>query len=322
MVSESFSHIIGQSQAVELLTQAIHAHKIAPAYLFAGAPGIGRKLVAKAFLSMLVADELGRGAGRKTLENHPDLLWVEPTYNHQGKFLTAAELLANGNELPKSRPQVRLEQVRNISRFLSQSPLELSRLAVVIEGAETMGESAANGLLKTLEEPGRGMLILLTPSKEVLLPTIVSRCQLVSLHRLSRDDLQKVLHNLGRSEILAHADILQMAQGSPGSAIECWDRLSHLPEGLAQLWEHPFETPRQCLEVAQRIDHALDGETQLWLLDYLQYRYWDTLGNPDVLKALEKAKSQLLAYAQPRLVWEVTLLKLLELQYSHSGDRA
>jgi DNA polymerase III subunit delta' len=321
MVSASFSHIIGQSQAVELLTQAIHARKIAPAYLFAGAPGIGRKLVAQAFLATLLTVELGNGAAGKTLENHPDFLWVEPTYNQQGKFLTAAELLANASELPKSRPQVRLEQVRSISRFLSQSPLELSRLAVVIEGAETMGESAANGLLKTLEEPGRGILILLAPSKEVLLPTIVSRCQLVSLHRLSTRDLQTVLHNVGQSEILAHPDILQMAQGSPGKAIECWDRLSHLPDGLAQLWETPFPTPKHCLEAAQRIDKGLDVDTQLWLLDYFQYRYWALGRNPAVLKVLEKAKTQLLAYAQPRLVWEVTLLSLWERQSTAVGDR-
>ncbi len=47
---------------------------------------------------------------------------------------------------------------------------------VVIEDAETMAEPAANGLLKTLEEPGKATLILIAPSPEALLPTLVSRC--------------------------------------------------------------------------------------------------------------------------------------------------
>lgn len=314
MVSGSFAHIIGQSQAIELLTQAIHLNRIAPAYLFVGAVGVGRKLVAQAFLRALLQSELGQVAESKSLDNHPDITWIEPTYNHQGKFLTAAELQHQGIELPKSRPQVRLDQVRGITRFLSQSPMELSRLMVMIEEAETMGEAAANGLLKTLEEPGRGMLILLATSKDSLLSTIVSRCQPIPFQRLSTVQMQMVLQQLGRTDILTQPVILQMAQGSPGAALQLMERLQLLPEELAQLWQQPLQTPKQCLETAQLIDKSLNVEMQLWLLDYLQQGFWGGGSDSCVLKVFETAKKQLLAYVQPRLVWEVTLLKLLEKQ--------
>jgi DNA polymerase III subunit delta' len=312
MVSESFADIIGQSQAIELLNQATHLNRIAPAYLFVGAAGVGRKLVARAFLRALLNAELGQSSELKSLDNHPDITWVEPTYNHQGKFLTAGELQSQGIELPKSRPQVRLEQVRGITRFLSQSPMELSRLMVVIEEAETMGEAAANGLLKTLEEPGRGMLILLATSKDRLLSTIISRCQPIPFQRLSPGQMQEVLAKSGRTDILAQPVILQMAQGSPGAALQLMERLALLPDELALLWQQSLQTPKQCLEMAQRIDKSLNVEMQIWLLDYLQQEFWGKGGDSQVLKAFESAKKQLWAYVQPRLVWEVTLLKLLK----------
>jgi DNA polymerase III subunit delta' len=314
MVSESFAHIVGQSQAIELLTQAIHLRRIAPAYLFVGAAGVGRKLVAQAFLRALLQVESGPDAAQRSLENHPDIIWVEPTYTHQGKFLTAAELQSQGIEIPKTRPQVRLNQVRGITRFLSQSPMELSRLIVVIEEAETMAEAAANGLLKTLEEPGRGLLILLATSKDRLLSTIVSRCQPIPFRRLSMAQMQVVLQQLDRTAILAQSVILQMAQGSPGAALQLMERLELLPSELAQFWQQPLQTPRQCLELAQRIDKSLNVEMQLWLLDYLQQGFWRGGKNSQTLQAFEMAKKQLLAYVQPRLVWEVTLLQLLEKQ--------
>jgi DNA polymerase III subunit delta' len=314
MVSEPFANIIGQSQAIELLTQAIQLNRIAPAYLFVGTAGVGRKLVAQAFLRALLQAELGAADALRSLDNHPDITWVEPTYSHQGKFLTAAELQTQGIELPKTRPQVRLDQVRGITRFLSQSPMELSRLMVVIEEAETMGEAAANGLLKTLEEPGRGMLILLAGSKDSLLSTIVSRCQPIPFQRLSIAQMQVVLQQLGRADILEQPVILQMAQGSPGAALQWIERLELLPSELVQLWQQPLQSPKQCLEIAQRIDKSLNVEMQLWLLDYLQQGFWRAGSGSQTLKAFELAKKQLLAYVQPRLVWEVTLLQLLEKQ--------
>ncbi len=307
MVS-AFSPLVEQTQAIELLTQAIERDRIAPAYLFAGPDGVGRKLAARLFLDALLQQQAGHRR-RQLQNNHPDILWVEPTYQHQGKAMSAAALTEKGVALPKGRPQVRLEQVRDIARFLSQAPLESSRLLVIVEGAQTMGEAAANGLLKTLEEPGHGTLILIAPNLESLLPTIVSRCQRVPFYGLSAAGLATVLERLGLTELLSDRPILAMAQGSPGRAAQYWEKLQTIPTEILDAFQSPPKAATDCLALARQVDKALDLETQLWLLDYLQQRYW-AMGDVIALKPLEKAKTYLTQYVQPQLVWEVTLLQL------------
>lgn len=313
MVSPTFSGLVGQSLAVELLTQAVQQQRIAPAYLFAGPEGVGRRRGVRGFLELLIGATQPQQRQRLHQGNHPDVLWVEPTYLHQGKLFTPSEISAREGQKPKTRPQIRLEQVREISRFLSRSPLEASRSLVVLEQAESMGEAAANGLLKTLEEPGRASLILLAPSVEALLPTLVSRCQRIPFYRLTPAQMQAVLTQVGAAEILAHPQILRMAQGSPGAAIAHWQQLQTLPPNLLQTCLDLPRSLRQALELARQIDQSLDLEAQLWLVDYLQQIHWQQAGSIKMLQALEQARQQLLSYAQPRLVWEVTLLKLVKL---------
>ena len=62
------------------------------------------------------------------------------------------------------------------------------------------------------------------------------------------------------------------------------------------------------MELAKKIDQDLDTEAQLWLIDYLQQSYWQQWHQPSMIKELEQTRKTLLCYAQPRLVWECTLL--------------
>ena len=318
---EPFSTLVGQSQAIALLTRIVEQQRIAPGYLFVGPDGTGKALAALCFSQLLL-----HAANRPTSEaesailarrihdrNHPDLLWVEPTYLHQGKLLTAAEAEATGLKR-KSPPRIRLPQIRDIARFLSRPPLESPRAVVVIEQAERMAEAAANALLKTLEEPGQATLLLLAPDQQALLPTLISRCQTIPFRRLSPVDMAQVLQQVGQSEILEAPEVMAIAQGSPGKALESWGQLQALqaqaPELLHQL-ERPPSTLRGVLEAARNISKALDTEAQLWLLDYLQHRYWQQgVLDSGGLAHLEEARRYLLAFVQPRLVWEVTLSNL------------
>jgi DNA polymerase III subunit delta' len=305
-----FESLIGQSAAVELLTQAIDRDRIAPAYLFAGPHGVGKRLAVTGWIQALLASAQTPELLAKRIQqrNHPDLLWVEPTYLHQGKRLTVAEAEAAGVKR-KSAPIVRLEQIREISQFLSRSPLEARRSIVVIEQTETLAEAAANGLLKTLEEPGQATLILLAPTVESLLPTIVSRCQRIPFYRLSQQDMTTVLQRSAYADLLTNAEVMALAQGSPGEAIAQWEKLQSLPEGLLDQLSNWPNTLRESLGLAKQITKALDTEMQIWLLDYLQQRYWRSGQNSIFqLQQLEKAKAYLNAYVQPQLVWEVTLM--------------
>lgn len=321
-----WDELIGQETAVELLTQAIARDRLAPAYLFVGAPGIGKRLAAELFSEAILARRkfgagLREGSNsdshtRRVLRqrvrkrNHPDLRWVEPTYLHQGKQITVSEAIESGLKR-RSPPQIRLEQIREIPRFLSRPPLEAERAVVVLEEADSMGEGAANALLKTLEEPGQATLILIAPSIDSLLPTLISRCQRIPFSRLSPENLAIVLTHLDKPDVLAEESILAIAQGSPGEAIASWERLQSLPPDILESATQPLRSLRHALDLARQINKTLDPEDQLWLIEYLQQYYWRHNRHPSAIQELETARSHLLRYVQPRLVWETTFMVLL-----------
>lgn len=315
MTVDTFAPIVGQKQAVELLTQAVRQNRVAPAYMFVGPDGVGRSLAAKCFIELLFFDQQRDFhilQNRVRQGNHPSLLWVEPTYQYQGQRLTAAEAAEKGVKR-KAPPIIRLEQIRGITEFLGRPPLEAPRNVVVLEQAETMAEAAANALLKTLEEPGQATLILIAPSPESVLPTLVSRCQRIPFYRLDVGSVAQVLTQTGNEEILQHPAVLSLAAGSPGSAIASYQQLQTIsPELLQQVTKAPTSY-RNALELAKKIDKDLDTEAQLWLVDYLQQSYWQQSYEPNIIKELEKTRKNLLCYAQPRLVWECTLIALFEI---------
>lgn len=307
--------IIGQNRAITLLQQAISLNRIAPAYLFVGVSGIGRSLVAQEFAQLLLTQNLSEEkkslANKKILHrNHPDFRWLEPTFSDRGELVTASQALEK--DLKRKTPaKIRIEQIRQLIEFINRPPLEANRLVVVIEEAQTMAEAPANALLKTLEEPGKATLILIAPSSESLLSTIVSRCQPIPFQRLSQQELQQVLQNTGHEEILNHPQLLKLAQGSPGEAISAWSKLQEIPQDLLQKLTQIPPNHLAALKLAKTITQELDLATQLWLVDYLQAHYWQKYYNPSMMQQWEDTRKYLLSYVQPRLVWESTLLEFL-----------
>lgn len=305
--------LIGQPLAVELLERAIAINKIAPAYLFIGAEGIGKALAAKCFTEMLLIspEENYASACQKLYAgNHPDFLWVEPTYNDKGQLLTAKEAEEKGLKR-KTAPQIRIEQVREISNFLSRPPLKGDRAVVVIEGAESMAESAGNALLKTLEDPGKATIILIAKSTDSILSTLVSRCQIIPFFRLSEDHLKLVLYRANKAEVLDYPQLIKLSQGCPGKAISDWQKLNEIPSDLInKLTKFPNKII-DGLVLAKEITKDLELDTQLWLVDYLQYLYWEKERKSELISGLEKVKRLLFRYVQPRLVWDCFFLETL-----------
>jgi DNA polymerase-3 subunit delta' len=132
------------------------------AYLFYGPAGSGKGAAARAFATVLLADgaaDAENAARRAARGVHPDLAWVRPS--------GAAEMLVSDIDEP-------------VVAAASRTPFEARRRVFVIEGADALGERAANKLLKTLEEPAPHVcLLLLATHAAGVLPTIVSRCQQV-----------------------------------------------------------------------------------------------------------------------------------------------
>ena len=309
-MSALFDGLVGQPLAVDLLEAALQQKRLAPAYLFAGPEGVGRRLAALRFLEGVLSEGVGCERARRRLEdrNHPDLVWIEPTFQHQGRLLTRDEAVEAGVNR-RTPPQLRLEQIRGVSRALARQPVESTRGMVVIESAEAMAEAAANALLKTLEEPGHGLLILLTAAPERLLSTIRSRCQLIRFVRLDRPSVAEVLRRLDAVE-QDPPELLAMAAGSPGAVLEHRNRLAALPTELMPRLRHLPNEPMQALALARDVCEALDGEQQLWLINWWQQALWTSSRDVESLKRLETLRRHLLSFVQPRLAWEVALLDL------------
>jgi len=308
-----FAELLGQPRAVQLLQAALAQRRLAPAYLFAGPDGVGRRLAALRFLEGVLAGVDGSPRVRRRLMegNHPDLLWLEPTYSDKGQLIAASQAEAAGISR-RTPPQLRLEQIREVSRFLARRPVQAPGCLVVLEGAEAMAEAAANALLKTLEEPGDGLLVLITAAPEQLLGTIRSRCQLIPFARLAPELVQQVLAEpLGPGPARPDPpELAELAAGSPGALLRHRHQWQQLPEGLADRLLALSSEPLAALELARDLTEALDGEQQLWLIEWWQLALWRRRPDAAPLRRLERLRLQLRSFVQPRLAWEVALLEL------------
>ena len=313
-----FDAIAGQSTAIKLLHRAVSTNNLPNAYLFAGIDGVGKRMTARSFIKAVFCHSLPTEKADNCLDqielgNHPDVLWIEPTYIHTDNIIPVSMALREQLTF-KQPPQIRIEQVREINRFLAHLPIAAPRQVVVIEQAELMATKAASALLKTLEEPRQATFILIASNAELLLPTIRSRCSLVPFRSLSYHQMERVLETTGHQEVLKQPEIVMMAQGSPGRAIASW----HYFQKIDPSFLNPplNQSLVNLLATAKTICQKLDLATQQWLLDYWQYQLWKTQNNREILELLSNAKKSL-KLAQPQLVWETCLMKLAEIAGNH-----
>ncbi len=313
----SFESIYGQDLAIQILNSAISKQHISTAYLFSGPEGVGRRKTAKIFIKYLLEKSLDSEKTRRRIEsnNHPDLLWIEPSYMVQGKSISQ-EKAKSENISIKSPSQIRLNQIKEIIEFLGKKPLESKRSIVIIEDIERMNESASNALLKTLEEPKAGLFILITQRPEKLLPTIRSRCQIVPFIRLKDNEVNKIIQKSeifqGFNEIPKEKinELISFSDGSPGRYLTNLQYWLEISSALKQKLEIKLTNQVEVLKLAKEITDELNIEQQLWLISFQQTRIWEKENNSNIIKKLEVLRKQLLTYVQPRLAWEVTLLEI------------
>jgi DNA polymerase III subunit delta' len=294
---EKIEYVVGQELAINLLQKAVYSQRIAPAYLFTGIEGIGKRLTANCFAkSILHTDKL---------RNNPDVLIIEPTYQINDKLIPFSHAQQENLDLKQS-PKIRREQIKEITQFISRKPLYSEQLIVIIEGIETLNNNNSNAFLKTLEEPGNATLILLTNQKETVLPTIKSRCQTVPFVPLSSFEIKLLLEEKGYQNINNKAEIMELARGSIGQAIEIIQHFQTIPDQLLTGWKSGLNP----LQLAKEISQKLNYYQQLWLLDYWQVCLWKQFYNPQLLSYLESAKQALIKHCNPHLVWDICLIKL------------
>ncbi len=210
--------LLGQEAAEQAFLQALQSGRMPHAWLIAGRGGIGKATLAFRFARFLLA---GGGAGLNSLAvaddnmvfrriasgGHADLLTVERQFDE---------------EKSRQRKEIAVDDVRRIAPFLRLTAAEGGWRVVVLDGADAMNRAGQNAVLKILEEPPKGALLLLvTERPSALLPTIRSRCRLLTLPSLQDPVVERLIAQYRpEMDIAARARLAGLAAGSIGRALD------------------------------------------------------------------------------------------------------
>lgn len=330
MDERGFAAVVGHNDIIEHLQNAVKSGKVSHAYLFAGEPGSGKKLLATLFATLLQCEK-GRAnpcmkcsSCRKALsENHPDIIMV----THEKPNIISVKDIR--------------EQVVNT---VDIRPYESRYKIYIINEAEKMNPQAQNALLKTIEEPpSYAIILLLANNPDALLTTILSRCVRLNLKTVSDKDVKEYLMdemhlpdyeadvatafaqgNIGRAQVAASGESFANLAAKTVKIVSDIHEL--------QIYEI-IEVVKELSEDKTRINDFLDILT-MWFRDVLLYkatRETDDLvfrrelseirrqasvssyeGLQDILTAIEKAKTRLLANVNFDLTLELLFLTIAE----------
>lgn len=201
--STGFARVIGHVRTISALQGQRHQGRLAHAYCLIGEESVGKTSVARA-----LAEELLLGPRQPPrLDVHPDF-WIDD----RDEAVSIDEIRFKLERGAEAHDQ-------SLQQFLSLKPFVASFRVAVLANAERMTEAAQNCLLKTLEEPPPNtVLVLTTAYPDHLLPTCLSRCQLLQLARVPgaalQTWLQDVWHAGDQTQILT-----ALAHGRPGWAV-------------------------------------------------------------------------------------------------------
>ncbi len=326
-MTKKWQDIIGHEEVVKRLKVMLKAGRRPHAFLFSGPSGIGKRLVAEVFASALLCESADAPCGT----------------------CPACRRMASGNQadyhcLEPDGASIKIEQIRRLQRETALAPYGGGCRVVVIDGAELMTDPAANSLLKTLEEPeGDSVFILLAASRQMLLPTILSRCMTLVFNPLPFGKLEAFL--TGRDVLPAlSATAARLSGGRPGAAIalteegglenrdaalECLLRLYEAglqaAWNIAAQWDKSERAVFLCrlenlaiclrdlmiLQVAPQSGLVANQDRRSDLETLLPRWREETLAQ--AWQAVEKARRAVLANANVRLTGEAMLIKLQDL---------
>jgi DNA polymerase III subunit delta' len=295
--------IVGHQAPLQVLRRAIVTDRVTHAYLFVGPPNIGKALTALQFAKALNCERHPTFASAAEVECcdecetcrrisrriHPDYREIRPLVNLRSEEGDRAEEEENADLADDVEMEGALIGRPQISQLVTDANLKIvsaRRRVYVLVSAENMNVVGANQLLKTLEEPpGDTTLILTTSSPSQLLPTVVSRCQVLTFHPVPREVAEPAL--LTRFPDLDPA-LVRTVVALSGGRIGWAHRLLQTPAAFAIRGElmdlcRDLKTMEQfdCLRLGEQIVDAVE-------------RWWRaTAPDEDVAeKALKKARDR------------------------------
>ncbi len=208
------------NQTLEELENIRQKGKLAGSWLITGPYGVGKSTLVRRFAGQLL---IGKD---QEISFHQDLKWIERDYTEEEKkdiikTLNAGKALDADAEKKRSRKQeITIDDIRGALQFLSLTAGNNQWRVLVIDPADDMNASAANGLLKILEEPPAGSVIfLINHNVGKLLPTIRSRCRILSLKPLSDVEMKTyIMENYPNASCVD--TLVQLSNGSIGKLRE------------------------------------------------------------------------------------------------------
>jgi DNA polymerase-3 subunit delta' len=325
-----FKHLLGHNKAKSLLREASAKNKLGHAYLFRGPDGVGKKRAALALAAYLnckspLEDDACcscASCSKYVSGNHPDLIHIVP-----------------------DGAAIKIGQVRELKHKLTFPPLEAALRVIILEDIHTMRREAANSLLKTLEEPAPNNLLVLTADQAGdILPTIISRCQIIPFGPLDHEDVARVLMqengierdlaltlaslaegSLGRAKLLLQEDLLTFRQ-------EVVEQLLLMESGQAETIAQVFRLSEKAASLKENIYEFL-ALLRLWYRDLVLVAAgapdssavnkdlapslqaailrWDLKQLYEKLHLLDRAERQLLRNCSRSLVLETLFFDLI-----------
>jgi len=323
-----FNEIIGHDDLKDRIQKALKDDQLAHAYIFEGVQGVGKSLTAEALAAALLCEVNGDEACgtcsaclKMASANHPDYEIVLP-----------------------DGASIKNKQIETFQEFILLKPYTGNKKIAVVRYAHTMTLSAQNRILKILEEPPHyAVIIFITDQVASMLPTIRSRCQIVSFQRLSREKISRYLmdaHNLSQEDAnmyatFADGSILRANESISdevfvelrGSVIEFIDCLIHKKTAKAFDWASDIESQKEKLELVLNL-------MKLWFRDIMLLKNGaqeELLFNADhietlrkesyrvslcksveILERIEQARTQLASHVNVGLLLETLILDIQE----------
>ncbi len=221
-------NIIGHEHAIDILRRTLSAEQVRHAYLFAGPEHIGKGVLARRFAQTLLCT---RGTDPRVAPSDPcnNCLSCRKVWhgNHPDVHVIAR---------PAEKQFIVIEQIRELQGSAARKTLEGRRNIFIIDGAHEMNAQSANCLLKTLEEPESDVILLLTvPDAGLLLPTILSRVQLISMQLLTVSQIKNALVERWEAEPNEAGLVAALAAGRMGWAVQAMEDEEMLEERGEQL---------------------------------------------------------------------------------------
>jgi len=219
--------IYGQDAAQASFLDAYTQGRLHHAWLITGPKGVGKATLAWRIARFLLATpdaDAGGLFGDAPIQ--PETLDVSPDHPVARRMQAGSAgglfVLRRGHDekTKRLRSVITVDEVRKLKNFFALSATDGGRRVVIVDAVDEMNASAANALLKVLEEPpAKTTLLLVSHQPSRLLPTVRSRCRELRLPKLGPEDMALALQGVGQALPDDSSGLVVLAEGSVGEAV-------------------------------------------------------------------------------------------------------